>query len=123
MTRLFSAAFAVFVVSIAVSTLMGQAPNGKTIFAKRCGGCHSLTADMEGPKLGGVYGRAAASGQTFSYSEALRNSKIVWGEATLDRWLTDPGKMVPGTDMEFHVESADERGAIIAYLRENSGRR
>ena len=33
---------------------------GKDLFEKRCGGCHALDRDKEGPRLGGVYGRAAA---------------------------------------------------------------
>jgi cytochrome c2 len=33
---------------------------GKEIFEKRCGGCHSLDRDKEGPRLRGVYGRGPA---------------------------------------------------------------
>jgi len=32
--------------------------NGKALFEKRCGGCHALDRDKEGPRLGGVYARA-----------------------------------------------------------------
>jgi len=91
--------------------------DGKTLFQKRCSGCHAADRDMEGPRLGGVYGRPAGSVKSFGYSAALKGSKIVWNEQTLDTWLIDPDKMAPGTDMAFRVETAVERQAIIAYLQ------
>jgi cytochrome c len=101
----------------------GQAAaGGKELFEKRCGGCHALDRDKEGPRLGGVYGRVAGSVDSFQYSEALKKSKITWTEATLDKWLTDTEKLVPDNDMSFHVEKSDERGEIIAYLKQNSGK-
>jgi cytochrome c len=95
---------------------------GKELFEKRCGGCHALDRDKEGPRLGGVYGREAGSVTSFEYSAALKQSKVQWGDETLNKWLIDTEKLVPGNDMAFHVESADERLAIIAYLKENSGK-
>jgi cytochrome c len=101
----------------------GQAAaGGRELFEKRCGGCHALDRDKEGPRLGGVYGRVAGSVDSFQYSEALKKSKITWTETTLDKWLTDTEKLVPDNDMSFHVEKADERGEIIAYLKQNSGK-
>ena len=119
------ATLAGFVLVVAGLSFLGaaqdQAPaDGKTLFERRCGGCHALDRDKEGPRLGGVYGRTAGSVASFQYSEALKKSRIRWTEATLDQWLTDTEKLVPDTDMVFHVKSADERSAIIAYLRKNS---
>jgi cytochrome c len=96
--------------------------DGKALFEKRCGGCHALDRDKEGPRLGGVYGRTAGSIDSFEYSDALKKSKLKWVEDTLDKWLTDTEKLVPGNDMTFHVEKAEERSQIIAYLKQNSGR-
>ena len=96
--------------------------NGKALFEKRCGGCHALDRDKEGPRLGGVYGRTSGSVDSFQYSEALKKARIVWKQDTLDRWLTDTEKLVPENDMTFHVEKADERSEIIAYLKQNSGK-
>lgn len=93
---------------------------GRVLFEKRCGGCHALDRDKEGPRLGGVYGRTAGAVDSFQYSEALKKSKIVWAEATLDAWLTDTEKLVPNNDMTFHVEKPDERREIIAYLKQTS---
>ena len=92
-------------------------PDGKTLFEKRCGGCHALDRDKEGPRLGGVYGRTAGTVDSFQYSEALKKSKLKWTDETLDKWLTDTEKLVPDNDMTFHVEKPDERSAIIAYLK------
>jgi cytochrome c len=96
--------------------------NRKALFEKRCGGCHSLDRDKEGPRLGGVYGRTAGTVDSFQYSDALKESKIVWTETTLESWLTETEKVVPNNDMTFHVEKADERREIIAYLKQTSGK-
>ncbi|MBZ5602743.1 MAG: c-type cytochrome [Acidobacteriia bacterium] len=86
-------------------------------FTRRCSGCHALDVDKEGPRLRGVVGRKAGSVADFGYSQVLRESGIVWDEATLDKWLEDPQKLVPGNAMEFRVPNVDERAAIIAYLK------
>jgi cytochrome c len=113
-------AMAIVVVGSTLS-ISGQAQttgkHGKELFDKRCGGCHALDRDKEGPRLGGVYGRAAGAIMSFQYSGPLQKSKITWTDETLDKWLTDPEKMVPDSDMAFHVESADERREIISFLK------
>jgi cytochrome c len=96
--------------------------NRKALFEKRCGGCHAVDRDKEGPRLAGVYGRPAGAVDSFQYSDALKKSRIVWSDATLDSWLTDTEKVVPNNDMTFHVEQADERREIIAYLKQISGK-
>ena len=83
-------------------------PAGRS-FEKRCGGCHALDRDKEGPALAGVYGRAAGSVASFQYSPALQKSKLTWTSETLDKWLTDPDKLVPNNDMSFSVPNSDER--------------
>jgi cytochrome c len=126
-SRAAGAAAGAFAVLFAGLTLLGvgraQAPaSEKELFDKRCGGCHALDRDKEGPQLHGVYGRKAASVESFRYSDALKQSKIVWTDETLERWLTDTEELVPNNDMTFHVEKPDERRAIIAYLRHESGK-
>lgn len=104
------------------SASKAQDNSRKALFEKRCGGCHAVDREKEGPRLGGVYGRTAGSVDSFQYSDALKKSRIVWGDATLDSWLTDTEKLVPNNDMTFHVEKADERREIIAYLKQISGK-
>jgi cytochrome c len=105
-------------------TLPGQAQppaNGKELFERRCGGCHALDRDKEGPRLGGVYGRMAGSLDSFEYSEALKKSRIIWNDESLEKWLTDPEQFVPNNNMGFHLEKAGERRDIIGYLKKTSG--
>jgi cytochrome c len=116
-----------FVLMVAGSSLSVPAraqaqADAKALFEKRCGGCHALDRDKEGPRLGGVFGRTAGSVDSFQYSDALKKSKVKWTEETLNKWLTDTEKLVPNNDMTFHVEKADERSEIIAYLKQNSGK-
>ncbi len=91
--------------------------DGKSLFEKRCSGCHALDADHEGPRLRGVFGRPAAKVKTFQYSEALQKAKVTWDEAELDKWLTDTESIVPDNDMGFRVPKQEERAAIVAYLK------
>jgi cytochrome c len=91
--------------------------DGKSLFEKRCSGCHALDADHEGPRLRGVFGRPAGKVKTFKYSEALQKAKITWDEVELDKWLTDTESVVPDNDMGFRVPKQEERAAIISYLK------
>jgi cytochrome c len=65
-----------------------------------------------------VVGRRAGIIAGYSYSKALKNSALTWDEETLDRWLTDPGALVPGTKMFYNVHSSQDRADIIAYLKQ-----
>jgi cytochrome c len=98
------------------------AERGKQLFARRCGGCHALDSNKEGPRLRGVYGRKAGSLAEFGYSDSLKMADIRWNDATLDRWLSNPDAMAPGTDMDFRVTDAEERRALIAFLKDLGGR-
>ena len=107
---------------LSIAGLAQTTADGKQLFVKRCGGCHALDRDKEGPRLQGVYGRVAGSVDSFQYSDALKKSKITWTEETLNKWLTDTEKLVPDNDMSFHVESSDERREIIGFLKQRSGK-
>jgi len=123
--------FTFIVLPVALSTqrmlsqagpMSGDPSRGKELFVKRCGGCHSLEADKEGPRLGNVFGRKAGTIPTFKYSDALKSAQIVWDEALLNKWLIDTDSVVPDNDMDFHVPKADERADIIQFLRVSSGK-
>jgi cytochrome c len=95
---------------------------GQDLFAKRCSGCHALDSDKEGPRLRGVFGRKAGTVTGFPYSDALRNSGIVWDENNLNRWLENPERTVKDNNMEFHVGDAAEREAIVAFLKSTASK-
>jgi len=110
-------------ISDSVAPLAGGDPaRGKDVFDRRCLGCHSFAQNREGPNLHGVYRRTSGAAAGFPYSPALSNTHFAWDESTLDRWLTDPGAMVPGNNMDFHVPKPQERRDLISFLKEEAGR-
>lgn len=94
----------------------GDPAAGKLLYATRCATCHSLEYNGAGPTHKGLVGRRAGTAQGYTYSNALKNSSVVWEEATLSRWLTDPDKFIPGQKMFVSVPDAKERADIVAYL-------
>ena len=100
------------------AALQGDPKNGEAIYA-RCLACHALAYDRTGPRHCGLFGRRAGSVKGFAYSDAMKRSTIVWNEKTLDRFLANPLKAVPGTAMGYAgIEDRKERADLIAYLRE-----
>lgn len=99
----------------------GDAQRGKSLYESRCFACHSIDANRIGPLHQGVFGRRAGVVADYDYSPALRDARIVWDETTLDRWLSDPEKLVPGQKMGYRVEGAADRADIVAYLKAVSG--
>ena len=51
----------------------------------------------------------------------MKRSNLVWNEKTLDLFLANPGKAVPGTTMGYAgVKDRKERVDLIAYLKQVS---
>jgi cytochrome c len=98
----------------------GDPKAGEAVYS-RCLACHSLERHRTGPKHCGLLGRKAGSAKGFDFSESLKESNIVWNEKTLDRFLANPMKVVPGTTMTYAgVEDPKERADLIAYLKKES---
>ena len=95
----------------------GDAVRGKTVFERKCTGCHSLDSDHEGPRLHGVYGRKAGTSPGFEYSNAIRKSGLIWTDENLERWLSDSDAMIPESAMGFSVPKPQDRADIIAFLK------
>ncbi|MGY3454281.1 c-type cytochrome [Bradyrhizobium sp. USDA 4353] len=92
---------------------------GEAQFKKSCAMCHSLEPGRNklGPSLSGVLDRKAGTVAGFNYSSANKNSGLVWTRETLDTYLTDPQKMVPGTLMVFPgIKNAGDRQALVEFL-------
>lgn len=98
----------------------GNAVAGEQIYS-RCFACHALEYDRAGPRHCGLFGRKAGTLAGFVYSTALKNSGLVWDEKTLDRFIANPDKTVPGTSMGYSgVADPQERADLIAYLKQAS---
>jgi cytochrome c len=97
--------------------IAGNADHGRTLY-QACQACHSIDENDIGPSHRGVVGRRAGGVPNYAYSPALKNSGITWNEALLDRWLTNPSALVPGTKMFFQLGDAQSRADIIAFLKE-----
>ena len=98
----------------------GEAARGEQLYESRCTGCHSLDTNRVGPMHRNVFGRKAGSVADFGYSSAVKRSKIVWNEQTLERWLTDPEKVIPGQKMGYQVPDPADRADIVAFLKKES---
>jgi cytochrome c len=115
-TRRSATAAAVLVVFAAAPALAQDAAKGAAVFQDRCGACHVLNGVGQGPSLIGVVGRKAGALPGFAYSDAIKASGLTWTPANLDRFVSGPTRLVPGTSMRAVVPDPAERADLIAYL-------
>lgn len=114
------------VLALTAGTAQARVPSadakaGEAIYG-RCLACHALSYDRTGPRHCGLFGRRAGSVPGFAYSDAMKRSDIVWNARTLDRFLANPTKAIPGTSMGYAgVPERAERAALIAYLKQANG--
>jgi len=95
------------------------AADGAALYTKHCKKCHALEAGKNGlgPSLSGIFGKQAGQSDFTKY-KALKGSDIVWDDANMDAWITDPKKFIgKATTMVVKVKKADERAAIIEFLK------
>jgi len=89
---------------------------GKNIYT-RCTGCHTYDYHRTGPKHCGLVGRKAGSTPGFEYTQAMKDSDIIWTAATLEKFLYSPMDMIPGTSMGFSgITSPTELKQLTAFL-------
>jgi cytochrome c len=106
--------------------LRAEQAAGRRIFNDHCAACHTFHRAhlfIFGPSLEGVVGRPAGSLPGFPYSDALKNSGLVWTEDNLQKWIADSSHMVPNTLME-HVSISDpaEQIYVVQYLKTLRGK-
>jgi cytochrome c len=94
---------------------------GEQVFKRLCSSCHIATAEGRrgvGPSLWNIVGRKSGTIEGFRYSTANQNANIVWTPEILDKYLTNPRAVVPGTTMAFAgIRNDAERANVIAYLQ------
>lgn len=96
------------------------AADGKPAVFAQCAACHSTEKGKHGvgPSLAGVYGTKSGEIAGFAFSDAMKNANLTWDDATLDKYLTGPMKLVPGTKMTFAgLSDAAKRKEVIEYLK------
>ena len=123
----FATATTYFAVTATLGLLVWSAPargtgdpvHGATLF-QACAACHSTTLGehMTGPSLAKIWQRKAGTVDGFSrYSDAIKHVDLVWTEATLDKWLSNPDQLIPGTSMTFPgLRDGKSRQDVVAYL-------
>lgn len=98
----------------------GDAEAGGKLFSKTCGGCHSIGTNARGgfgPELNGIIGRPAGTTTDYQYSDAMKNSGVVWTREKLAAYIEAPKKVVSGTRMIFWGISDPEKiENLLAYL-------
>ncbi len=94
---------------------------GEALFMKQCKICHDATRDMRsfrGPPLWGIVGKPKAALDGFKYSPVIMALGGYWTYEDLNKFLSDPSRVLPGTDMGANgYQDESERADLIAYLR------
>jgi cytochrome c len=120
MTKIFVGA-ALMLVALTGTAAAQDVAAGENVF-KRCGPCHSVgdgARHKVGPYLNGLDGRKAGTIEGYSYSDANKNSGIVWNEEVFKEYIKDPRAKIPGTKIVFPgVKNEREIGDLWAYLRQ-----
>jgi cytochrome c len=101
---------------LAAPAMAADAVRGEALY-DGCQDCHSLDSNDVGPRHRGVFGRMAGSLPDYRYSQGLKGSGLTWNEQTLDAWLADPQKLVPGARMFYRLKEARDRADVIEFLK------
>jgi cytochrome c len=108
----------------AVKLIASADPKAGEKVAAKCKACHDFTKggpNKVGPNLWGVVGGPSAHKEDFTYDDAIKNLKLTWDFANLDKYLTSPKKFAPGTKMAFPgLPKAQDRANLLRWLRDQS---
>ncbi|KAH6896957.1 cytochrome c [Thelonectria olida] len=102
----------------------GDVKKGAKLFQTRCAQCHTTEAggaNKIGPALHGLFGRQTGSVDGYSYTDANKKAGVTWSEETLNPYLENPKKYIPGTKMAFGgLKKEKERKDLIAFLKDST---
>jgi cytochrome c len=117
-TLLAAAALTVLSAGLAVAQ---DIEKGATVF-KQCAVCHKIgpgATNGVGPELNGLDGRHSGSVPNYSYSDANKNSGIVWNEQAFEEYIKDPRAKIPGTKMIFAgIKNEQQAKDLWAYIKQ-----
>ncbi len=103
-----------------------ETSDAQLAFNNSCRTCHSIKEGDHrlGPSLYGVVGRKAGTIEGYPFSSAMRQSSVVWDEATLDQFIANPEQVVHGNGMKPFggIDDPAQRGKIVAYLKSISAK-
>jgi len=112
-----SALAGAWLAAAALPAAAADAEHGKAIF-QACAACHSETANPLGPSLKGVFGRKSGALDDYRYSPAMMRANLVWDEANLKAYISDPQGKIKGNRMPFGgVGDPNDLDDLIAYLK------
>ncbi|WP_395710647.1 c-type cytochrome [Reyranella sp.] len=118
---LLAAFLAALLMSAPALAAEGNVERGEEIYT-RCLACHALPHNRVGPRHCGLFGRKAGTVPNYAYSPAMKKYGVTWTEETLDHFIENPLKTVPGTKMGYAgVKDPQERADLIAYLKKANG--
>jgi cytochrome c len=109
---------------IAASTgiaLAQDVAKGANVF-KQCQPCHSIGPGAQnkiGPELNGLEDRKAGTVPNYAYSDANKNSDIVWDETNFKEYIKDPTAKAPGTKKTLSgLKNEQQANDLWAYLKQ-----
>jgi cytochrome c len=89
---------------------------------RKCLPCHSIgpaAQNKVGPEQNGLDGRQAGTVPGYTYSQANKNSGIVWNDDTFKEYIADPRAKIPGTKMIFPgIKDPKEATDLWAYIKQ-----
>ena len=98
-----------------------DAAAGEKVFVQ-CRACHQVgetAKNAVGPVLNGLFGRKSGTVEGYNYSDANKNSGIVWDEAVFAEYIQNPRAKIPGTKM-IYAGLKDEKRIkdLTAFLKQ-----
>lgn len=88
----------------------------------KCRACHQVgetAKNVVGPVLNGLFGRKSGMIEGYNYSDANKNSGIIWDEAVFADYIKDPKAKIPGTKMTFAgIKNEQEVRDLTAFLKQ-----